>query len=67
MGESFMKENIINGIKLFLLMYMMSIGFFMTYSLVWVALGFDLTNFAMLIFIALSLLSEFVYIKWIAG
>lgn len=62
-----MKEKIIGLVKLFLLVFMMTMGFFLTYSLIWCAFGLDLTNLTMWIIFALACLSEFGYIKWIVA
>lgn len=61
-----MKEKIINCIKLFLLIFMMTVGFFMTYSLVWHSFGSDLTNLEQLVLWLLACFSEFAYIMWVS-
>ena len=62
-----MKEKIIDGVKLFLCISMMFVGFYTTYAFVLFSLGVDLTNLVMWIVVALAGLSEFVYIEWLKG
>lgn len=59
------KENIANFIKLFLLVYMMVNGFFITYSFVWAAFGLPITKWALALLYALAGLSEYGYYRWI--
>lgn len=60
-----MKETIINAIKLFLMLFTMTLGFLLLYSFAWCALGFELTDVTLWILLAVSLMSVFTYVKWI--
>ncbi len=60
-----MKEKIVNIIKLFLLVFIMIQGFFISYAFVWFAVGLPQENWALWLLYALAALSECGYIKWI--
>lgn len=62
-----MKEKIVNVVKLFLLIFMMTNGFFLTYCFLWYTLGLDITTWAMWVLYALAGLSEFGYIKLVSN
>lgn len=60
-----MKDRIIDTIKFFLLLYTMSMGFFLTYAFLFALIGFELTNSLMWISVGLALLSELAYVHWV--
>ena len=62
-----MKEKIDSFMRLFVLCFAMIMGLFFTYAIVWVAIGLPLTSWAFALLIALALLSEFGYIKWVSA
>jgi hypothetical protein len=51
-----------NLIKLFLLFYTMTMGFFFTYALVWNATGHGLTEISIAVITVLAIVTEAVYI-----
>ena len=59
-----LKENIGNVIKLFLLLFMMTCGFWISYCFLWCWVGFPLTNWALWLLIVVALLSEYGYYRW---
>lgn len=59
------KANIVNFIKVFLLLFMMAVGFWFTYCLMWHTLILPLTDWAVWICAALAVASEFGYYKWL--
>lgn len=61
------KENILNFIKLFLLISMMTMGFHYIYAVIWFAVGLPQTTWAVLLCAVLAGLSEYGYFKWIRG
>ena len=63
-----MKENIIIEIlKLFILLFSMIMGFFLTYALIWFAVGLPQTDWALLLLLAVACLTEYGYYRWIRG
>jgi hypothetical protein len=59
------KEDIVNSIKLFLLIFMMVNGFFTIYALIWFGIGLPQTNWALMLLYALSALTEYGYFMWL--
>lgn len=55
----------IGYIKLGLMIVMMTLGFFLTYGLVWIQTGHDITNVSCMVLAALAILSEVAYILWV--
>lgn len=62
-----MKEHIIKAVQFFLFAFMMTMGFHLTYTILWNAIGLPLTDWTLWILAALSLLSEFGYMKWMVN
>lgn len=60
-----MKDKIVDFLKVFLLMFSMVMGFFFIYAFAWFALDLPVTQWAMLLLLALALLSEYGYYRWI--
>lgn len=61
-----MKDKIINGVKFFLLTFMMIMGFYFTYSLIWYSIDLQLTQLVLVIITVVSMISEALYIKWVS-
>lgn len=59
------KDRIVNAIKFYLLTWMMSMGFWISYVFIWYALGLPIVNWGMWILLALAFASEWLYIKWL--
>ena len=59
------KENIINGIKLFIMLYTMFMGFWTLFGIHWVKFGLPMTWWAALLLAVLAGAVEFAYCKWI--
>ena len=62
-----MKDKIINGLKFFLLTFMMIMGFYLTYGLIWSLIGLQLTEWVLAGMAVLSMISEGLYIKWVSA
>lgn len=60
-----MKNKIINALKLFLLMVMMTLGFMFSYMAVWNLVA-ELTDVSVVACAVLAILSEFGYIWWVS-
>lgn len=60
------KENIGNICKLFLLFFMMTEGFWISYCFVWYWVGLPLTNWALWLLLGIAALSEYGYYRWIS-
>ena len=59
------KENIINCIKLFIMLYTMWLGFLTVFDLLWLTFELPMTWWATLLIAVLAGAAEFVYCKWI--
>ena len=60
-----MKNKISNYIKLFMLMFFMTMGFFLVYGCIWDAFEFPIEDWAVVTWVILAILSEFTYIWWL--
>ena len=60
-----MRDNIINGLKLSVLLLAMTTGFWFIYVFVWYAVGLPLTNLALWLILAVAGLTEYGYFRWI--
>lgn len=58
------KEKIANFVKVFLLLTMMTLGFFFVYALVWFAVVSPLTRWPLVLCLALAGLSEYGFYRW---
>ena len=54
-------------IKSFLTLFMMTMGFFISYAFVWDLLGFSITKNAIILLFITALISEYRYYKWMKG
>lgn len=59
------KDKLINAAKFMILTAVMIMGFWVIYATVWFLIGLPETNWAMWILFALSMGSEWLYIKWL--
>lgn len=59
------KKNILNAIKLLIILTMMTQGFFFTYTLVWSAVGLTFTNWVPWLLYAIACLTEYGFFKWV--
>lgn len=62
-----MKQKIIDFIKFTLFIFMMFMGFFSTYAVVWVQIGLPDGLLPSLLVMILSIISEWGYVKWLAN
>lgn len=62
-----MKEKIINFIKFVILLWVMVMGFFATYALVWIELGIPTGCWAGLTVAVLTIASAYGYTRWAGG
>ena len=60
-----MKNKINNFMKLFVLVFTMTMGFFFTYAFVWFAFDLPVTKWVTLLFFALAASSMFGYYMWV--
>ena len=61
------REKIENYIKFIIFLLLTLIGFFTIYAMIWVFIGFPINRFATLIVVAVSGLSEWGYVSWLAN
>ena len=61
------KEYIVNVIKCFIGVFMMTAGFWFGYAFIWFGVGLPQTDWALWICFALALLSEWGYLRWIGS
>lgn len=54
-----------NILKVAILLIMMTLGFFLTYALIWCAMGGSVTNWMMVTCGALAALTEYGYCRWL--
>ena len=62
-----MKEKIVKYIQFFLMMFMVVMGFFFTYVLLWFAIGLQVGNSTFWVLAALAILSEVAFFSWVVG
>ena len=60
-----MKDNIINALKIFLFLFVMTMGFYLIYAYIWFIVGLPLSNWALLLLLAVAGLTEYGYFRWI--
>ncbi len=60
-----MKDNIVNGLKIIVLLLAMIMGFWIIYAFVWYAVGLPLTDWALWLLLAIAGLTEYGYCRWI--
>ena len=58
-------KNILAWIKVFLLFYMMTFGFWINYAIVWAAFGLPLETWSLLVLLVPAGLSMYGYFKWL--
>ena len=61
------KEKADKLIKSVLTLFMMTMGFFISYAFVWDFLGFSMTKNAIILLFITALISEYRYYKWMKG
>jgi hypothetical protein len=59
------KEEIINGIQFFLMIYTMGMGFWFSYMLIWIKIGLPTEWLAFLVTMFFAFLSLFGLMQWI--
>ena len=60
-------EKIANYIKFIIFLLLTLIGFFTIYAMIWVGVGFPIDRWASIIIVAISALSEWGYVSWLAN
>lgn len=60
-------EGVAGWTKIFLLFLMMTLGFFFTYSVIWILIGLSYKTWSMLLMLGLACLTEYGYYRWIDG
>ena len=61
------RETIANYIKFIIFLLVTLIGFFTIYAMIWVGVGLPVNWLASLIIVAISALSEWGYVSWLAN
>lgn len=60
-----MKKNIVNAVKVLLLLFMMTNGFFLTYAFIWRGVGLPLTGVVLALLYVLACITECGYCAWL--
>lgn len=63
-----MKEKItalLNWLKVFVLLFSMTMGFYFIYAFIWYIVGLPLTNWALWLLVGIAGLTEYGYYRWI--
>ena len=55
----------INWLKVFILLFAMTMGFFLAYAFIWHIVGLPLTDWALWLLLAIAGLTEYGYYRWI--
>lgn len=58
-------NNIGNYVKVFMLIFFMTMGFFLVYGIIWKMLKLPLNDWAVTILAVLAIISETAYIWWL--
>lgn len=58
-------DDVAEYIKIFLLFFMMTLGFVLAYMCIWIALGWPQTTWAICVICAAAGLTEYGYYRWI--
>ena len=61
------RETIANSIKFITFLLVTLVGFFTIYAMIWVSIGLPVNWWASLIIVAISALSEWGYVPWLAN
>lgn len=61
------RETIANYIKFIIFLFVTLIGFFTIYAMIWVGVGFPIDWWTSIVVIAISALSEWGYMSWLAN
>lgn len=61
------KDEIINGVQFFTMLYTMTMGFWFTYLWAWFKFGLPIEWWAVATTMALALLSVFGFCQWVTG
>jgi len=61
------RERSLNAFKFILMTTTMIIGMWAIYTMLWMALGFPTTRNAMWLLFVQSVISEYVYVKWLSN
>ncbi len=61
----FLKDNWKAVLKFHTLLLMMTLGFYLTYALIWLGIGLPQTDLAMGILAGAAVLTEWAYIWWV--
>lgn len=61
------REKIANYIKFIIFLLVTLVGFFTIYAMIWVCVGLPVNRWASLIIVAISALSEWGYVSWLAN
>ena len=62
-----LKEQVDISVKAVVTLFMMTLGFFISYAFVWDFLGFSITKNAIVLLFITACFSEYRYYKWMKG
>lgn len=60
-----MKDKVINIMKVFILLFAMTMGFFFLYAIIWFCIDLPITKWTTVFLMILAGLSEYGYFRWI--
>ena len=61
------REKIVNYIKFIIFLFVLLIGFFTIYAMIWVCVGLPVNWLASIVIVTISALSEWGYVSWLAN
>lgn len=61
------KEKAADCIKFIVFLLVTHVGFFTIYAMIWVGVGFPINWWASIVIVAISALSEWGYVSWLAN
>ena len=61
------REKVANYIKFIIFLLVTLVGFFIIYAMIWLFVGLPVNRLASIIIVAISALSEWGYVSWLAN
>ena len=61
------REKIVNYIKFIIFLFVLLIGFFTIYAMIWVCVGLPVNWLASIVIVAISAISEWGYVSWLVN
>ena len=63
----YVREKVANYIKFIIFLLVTLVGFFIIYAMIWLFVGLPVNRLASIIIVAISALSEWGYVSWLAN